>query len=131
MVVIWFMTMMMLTRGDWRGRGRLPQDANENYGGEFSDDDNTCYSADYVDYDDTFYSADYADADADADDDADDDAGADASNDTYMPTQGLPPLAMTGSVAITKIKNLQASLEAMLVCKFDQFTEWVTDGGYM
>ena len=30
------------------------------------------------------------------------DADADAGDETDMPTQGLPPLAMTGSVAVTK-----------------------------
>ena len=38
-------------------------------------------------------------------DDADIDAVADAGDETDMPTQGLPPLAMTGSIAVTKINS--------------------------
>ena len=38
-------------------------------------------------------------------DDVDADADADAGDETDMPTQGLPPLAMTGSVAVTKINS--------------------------
>ena len=33
------------------------------------------------------------------------DADADAGDETDMPTQGLPPLAMTGSIAVTKINS--------------------------
>ena len=39
--------------------------------------------------------------DDDSNDVADDD-NADAGDDTHMPTQGLPPFAMTGSLATTK-----------------------------
>ena len=89
--MIWFMTMMMLTWADWQGWERPSQDAtDENYGGEPSDDDDTFNSADYVDDDEN-------------EDDAVD-ADADSSDDTHMPTQGLPPFAMTGSVAKTKNK---------------------------
>ena len=38
-------------------------------------------------------------------DDAYADADADAGDETDMPTQGLPPLAMTGSIAVTKINS--------------------------
>ena len=62
------------------------KDADENDGGEFNDDDDKFYSDDFIDGDDK--------------EGVSFDAG--AGIETYMPTQGLPPLAMTGSIAATK-----------------------------
>ena len=54
--------------------------------GKFNDDDNNFYSDDHIDDGDNEGVAD----------------GTGAGTETYMPTQGLPPLAMTGSIAATK-----------------------------
>ena len=54
--------------------------------GKFNDDDNNFYSDDHIDDDDNEGVAD----------------DASAGTETYMPTQGLPPLAMTGSIATNK-----------------------------
>ena len=52
--------------------------------GTFNDDDNNFYSDDHIDDDDN-------------------EGFTDAGIETYMPTQGLPPLAMTGSTATRKL----------------------------